>query len=162
MKRLFCAGVLMIAGVYSAGAMADGCPTINGPNPVVITPVSPQSYTGPQDGIPQGQIIGNGFSGDITVGGYFQSCDGDSMQSSATPVKPPVSGVKYNDGAADYDVFDSGVPGIGYAVGIKDHLASAPYIPMLYPTTITQNFGGVMVILPVVLKLESYLLLRGI
>ena len=140
MKRLFFVGVLMVSGVYSAGGMA-ACPTVVGPNPWVITPPSPQNYSGPVDGVPHGEQIGSGFSQESQVVTYFSTCNHAQLVVNAAPAKSPISGITYNDGTTDYEVYDTGVSGIGYAVGIKDPQATN-YVPLTYPQVQTYPAPG--------------------
>lgn len=141
MKRILYSCVFF-AGIYSSVAMAGSCPSISGPNPVLITPVSPISYSGPQDGVPHGETIGPGFTGEVTHNNYFKSCSSSvTLTSYVTPIKSPISGITYTDGTSSYEVYDTGVAGIGYAVGVKDPNAF-DYIPMNSPTTQTFPAAG--------------------
>lgn len=100
--------------------------------PLTLSP-TPKSYSGPSDSAELGTLIASDW---ITTGDQWKmfSCGpalvliGQCDESWIWPVKAPLPLTTTWNGV-NYSVFDTGVPGIGYILGIKDTNATA-YTPM--------------------------------
>jgi len=110
---------------------------------IKLSPPSPLSYNGPSGGVEVGQPIGNGWMGERIVRTVFGCSGGMGCINSAYiyPVSAPVSGVSYVESGRSYNIYPTGVPGIGYTIGVRDP-NSYVYIPGNYPSTKTFPFGG--------------------
>lgn len=109
---------------------------------VTLSPSS-MSYTGPADSIIPGQIIGSSWSTTVDVTqvfycGILWPCDKSTMQPSSTAQYAGFSTVV--DGLS-YAVFETGVPGVGYIIGLKDHTATV-WSPLTTGTTQTFPVAG--------------------
>lgn len=124
---LACMGVLcttLWSGVASAWVTVR--------EPLTLTP-EPKRYSGPSDSAELGALIADDW---VTKGDEWDmfSCGpalivaGQCNESWIWPVKAPLP-LTTNWNGVTYSVFDTGVPGIGYIVGIKDTHATA-YTPM--------------------------------
>lgn len=92
------------------------------------------SYSGGADSMPSGQIISGGWAGTADEDHVFQCEDDPACNASyMSPVSPPLQLQATLDGVI-YDVFPTGVDGIGYIAGVKDHQAKK-YTPLLTQTT---------------------------
>ena len=132
------AGVLALCvAVWSVAASA----WVTVQDPLTLTP-APKSYSGPSDSAELGGLIADDW---VTTGSEWNmfSCGpalliaGQCDESWIWPVKAPLPLTTTWNGVS-YSVFDTGVPGIGYIVGIKDTHASA-YTPM--GSSANQSFG---------------------
>ena len=133
--------IKVIGALLSIGwsSLALGWVTIK--NPLTLSP-TPKTYTGPSDSAELGALIADDW---VTTGSEWAmfSCGpallvaGQCDESWIWPVKAPLPLTTTWNGVT-YAVFDTGVPGIGYIVGIKDTHASA-YTPM--GSSANQSFG---------------------
>lgn len=122
--------ICSVLGIIGWGTQASAWVAIK--NPLTLSP-TPKTYTGPSDSAEQGALIADDW---VTTGSEWAmfSCGpavlvaGQCDESSIWPVKAPLPLTTTWNGVT-YAVFDTGVPGIGYIVGIKDTHASA-YTPL--------------------------------
>lgn len=137
MKPFFsslCAGfVLWLAGYGNAMALdwkAD----------IILSPAD-MTYSGPADSVTPGNIIGSQWSATTTVGqvfwcGWIFLCNKSTMEPGANAVP---SGLNVDVDGVNYVVFQTGVPGIGYIIGLKDAAAST-WLPL--QEGVTQTWSG--------------------
>lgn len=108
-------------------------------NSVTISPTSLLFYTGAANSIATGSVIGGNWSGTNHTTTIF-SCANIGCTTATTyviPRIPPYVGIgRARVNGVDYDIYPSGVPGIGYILGIKDPNATN-YIAANYPSTQT-------------------------
>ena len=97
-----------------------------------------QSYDGPADASMIGRQIGTGWGGTASAASVFvlDSCSSWAKYSFAAPTDTPVSDVTYSDGTVTYPVYPTGVPGIGYVLGLKDSYATQ-WVPIAPPQSQT-------------------------
>ena len=94
---------------------------------ITLSPAA-MTYSGPADSIVPGQIIGAAWSTNVNVGEVFycgillNQCSKSTMQPSGSAVYAGFSATL--DGIA-YAVFETGVPGVGFILGLKDPNATA-------------------------------------
>ncbi|WP_437887514.1 fimbrial protein [Phytobacter sp. V91] len=106
---------------------------------IVLSP-APIAYSGPADSVTGGNLIGTNWSTTETVNEVFwcgwllAACSKGTMEPSSAAV--PSGQTVVMDGVTYY-VFESGVPGIGYILGLKDTGAST-WLPL--QTQLTQTF----------------------
>ncbi len=96
---------------------------------IVISP-QPMNYSGPANSVMPGNIIGSQWSATASVKQVFWCgtiwiCQQGTMK----PGEHIASGFSVNLEGANYDVFETGVPGIGYILGIKDFNGGS-YLPL--------------------------------
>lgn len=104
--------------------------------------LSPQmmAYSGPADSIVPGNVIGSAWSATADVqrvfkcGGILNLCEKGTLQPSNSAVP---AGITVNVDGISYSVFETGVPGIGYIIGLKDFSATK-YVPL--QTGVTQSY----------------------
>ncbi|RDK95824.1 type 1 fimbria pilin [Enterobacillus tribolii] len=108
-----------------------------------MNPGGPFNYKGPADPAPVGEQLGNGWSGEKEERIIFECPRQEYCITYAEirPVKAALPGIKYTDGYNQYDVYESGVPGIGYVLGIRDPNANR-FIPGNAPVTQTFPADG--------------------
>ncbi|CNJ27459.1 fimbrial protein [Yersinia mollaretii] len=95
--------------------------------------LSPQSmnYSGPADSVKPGNIIGSTWSATASVQqvfwcGYIFHCTKGTM----TPGSGAIStGASVNVDGVNYTIFETGVTGVGFIIGVKDFNSSV-YIPL--------------------------------
>lgn len=82
------------------------------------------THSSPADSNWIGRQLGNSM-GQLTNYRVFEfsGCTYGSY-STAYPVDTPLAGITHNDGSVSYPVYPTGVPGIGYVVGLRDPNAS--------------------------------------
>lgn len=88
---------------------------------IVLSP-SAMNYSGPADSITPGHIIGPQWNATATVGmvfwcGWFILCTKSTMEPAAGAVH---SGLTVELDGVSYTIFETGIPGIGYILGLKD------------------------------------------
>ena len=97
------------------------------------------TYTGPADSVVPGNIIGSTWIATVSVQqvfwcGYIFTCSKGTLEPSSSAV---LAGLSVNVDGANYTVFATGVPGIGYILGLKDFNGST-YIPL--QNGVTQSY----------------------
>lgn len=105
---------------------------------IILSP-SAMTYTGPSDSLIPGKVIGSTWSATANVQQVFWcglvfTCSKGTLEPSSSVVS---SGMTVMLDGVSYAVFETGVPGIGFILGLKD-FNSPNYIPML--TTVTQSY----------------------
>lgn len=120
-SRTLCSGLLLLP-LASWGATY--CQTSN-----LTANLGVQSLSAGADANTIGQQIGNESKpeGRIFDGNSNAQCR--MVRSWATPARPVVPGVFYQSGGKTYPVFETGIAGIGYAIGISDR-KSYDYQPL--------------------------------
>lgn len=110
---------------------------------VTVNPPSVLNYRGPSGLVPVGSPIAPDWLGLREDRQIFGCAGVPACISSGTiePVSLPISGVSYTEDGVTYDVFDTGIPGIGYVIGVRDP-NSTKYIPGNAPVTRTFPFAG--------------------
>lgn len=107
---------------------------------IILSPAT-LTYSGPADSVASGSIIGNDWSATQSVSqvfwcGWIFTCSKGTMEASSSII--PTGEIVILDGVS-YNVFETGVPGIGFILGLKDTNATT-WIPLqteviqTYPT----------------------------
>ncbi|WP_420841466.1 fimbrial protein [Erwinia endophytica] len=109
---------------------------------ITLSP-SDLEYSGPADSVASGSIIGGDWSATITVNqvfwcGYIYLCSLSTMEPDSSLV---ASGQTVVVDGVSYAVFETGVPGVGFILGLKDSNATA-YVPLQNGTTQTYPADG--------------------
>lgn len=107
---------------------------------IVLSP-SAMNYSGAANSITPGQIIGPQWSTTATVSlvfscGLIIRCTKSTMEPAAGAVH---SGLTVEVDGASYAIFESGIPGIGYILGLKDTNATS-WLPL--QDGITQTYSS--------------------
>ena len=132
----FCLSLaLWFAGSHSAMALewkAD----------IILSPAA-MTWSGPADSVVPGHIIGAQWSTTTTVTQVFWcglvfTCSKGTMTPGADAVP---SGLNIELDGVRYAIFETGVPGIGYIIGLKDSNATA-WLPLQEETTQTYPADG--------------------
>ncbi|MGD9426797.1 fimbrial protein [Pantoea sp. NSTU24] len=113
----------------------------------------PMQYSGPADSVIPGEIIGSAWSASADVNQVFwcgylwQACSKGTLEPSPSAI---MSGATVVVDGVNYTIFETGVPGVGYIIGLKDFNGSK-YVPLQsgitqsYPvqggTGVTQDLG---------------------
>ncbi|MBS1206266.1 MAG: pilus assembly protein pilin FimA [Proteobacteria bacterium] len=105
---------------------------------ITLSP-QPMKYNGPADSVVPGNIIGSTWSATANVlevfwCGVIFTCNKSTMQPSSSAVS---SGMTVTVDGINYTIFETGVPGVGYIIGLKD-TNSTQYIPL--QTGMTQTY----------------------
>lgn len=105
---------------------------------ITLSP-KPMSYSGPADSVMPGNIIGSTWSTTVDVGevfwcGMFVTCTKGTFEPSASAI---TSGATVTVDGVNYTVFETGIPGVGYIIGLKD-TNGTEYIPL--QNGITQSY----------------------
>lgn len=105
---------------------------------ITLSP-SPMTWSGPADSIEPGKTIGSEWSATASVSEVFWcglvfTCSKGTLEPGSSMVATGITVVM--DGAS-YMVFETGVPGIGFILGLKDFNGTT-YVPM--QTGITQSY----------------------
>ncbi|MEQ4532266.1 MAG: fimbrial protein [Mixta sp.] len=129
--RFLSAAALWLSGLSSANALDWKSDIIVSPNPLV--------YSAPADSVEPGQRIGTGWDATADVAqvfwcGYIFTCTKGTMEPGSDAV--PTNLIVNVDGV-DYRVFETGIQGVGFILGLKDFNA-ATYVPLM--TTQTQTY----------------------
>lgn len=108
---------------------------------IVLSP-PPLTYSGPADSIVPGKTIGAAWSASATVDvfwcGYIFTCSKGTMEPSSSVVS---SGMTVTMDGASYTIFETGVPGIGFILGLKDTNGTV-YVPLQTGITTTYPADG--------------------
>lgn len=105
---------------------------------IILSP-QPMTYSGPADSVTPGNIIGSTWHSTISVKqvfwcGYVFTCSKGTLEPSSSAIS---SGISITVDGVNYTVFETGVPGVGYIIGLKDFNGST-YVPL--QTGITQSY----------------------
>lgn len=103
--------------------------------------LSPQQmeYSGPADSVMPGDIIGSTWSATADVAevfwcGLIWTCSKGTLEPSPSAIS---SGMTVTVDGVNYTIFETGIPGVGYILGLKDFNGSE-YVPL--QTGITQSY----------------------
>ncbi|KPU01369.1 oxidoreductase, partial [Enterobacter cloacae subsp. cloacae] len=99
----------------------------------------PMTYSGPADSVVPGSIIGSTWSASVSVQevfwcGWVFTCSKGTLEPSSSAIS---SGTTVTVDGVNYTIFETGVPGVGYIIGLKDFNGSA-WIPL--QSGITQSY----------------------
>ncbi|BBT88452.1 oxidoreductase [Enterobacter cloacae] len=105
---------------------------------ITLSP-QPMTYSGPADSIVPGKIIGSTWSATATVQqvfwcGFVFTCSKGTLEPSNSAIS---SGMTVIVDGMNYTIFETGVPGVGYIIGLKD-FNGTQYIPL--QSGITQSY----------------------
>ena len=105
---------------------------------ITLSP-QPMTYSGPADSIVPGKIIGSTWSATATVQqvfwcGFVFTCSKGTLEPSSSAIS---SGMTVIVDGMNYTIFETGVPGVGYIIGLKD-FNGTQYIPL--QSGITQSY----------------------
>ncbi|MGJ0480476.1 fimbrial protein [Pantoea agglomerans] len=105
---------------------------------ITLSP-QPMEYSGPADSVTPGEIIGSTWSATADVKqvfwcGYIYTCSKGTLEPSPSAIP---SGMTVNVDGANYTIFETGIPGVGYIIGLKD-FGGSDYIPL--QTGISQSY----------------------
>lgn len=90
----------------------------------------PMTYSGPADSVVPGSIIGSTWSASVSVQevfwcGWVFTCSKGTLEPSSSAIS---SGTTVTVDGVNYTIFETGVPGVGYIIGLKD-FNGTKYIP---------------------------------
>ncbi|WP_375602247.1 fimbrial protein [Enterobacter hormaechei] len=105
---------------------------------IVLSP-EPMTYSGPADSITPGKIIGSAWSATANVQevfwcGLIITCYRGTLEPGNSAVS---SGMTVNMDGVNYTIFETGVPGVGYIIGLKDFNGTT-WVPL--QTGITDSY----------------------
>ncbi|KIC88677.1 fimbrial protein [Pantoea agglomerans] len=105
---------------------------------ITLSP-QPMEYSGPADSVMPGDIIGSTWSATVSVEevfwcGLVWTCSKGTLEPSASAIS---SGMAVTVDGQNYTIFETGISGIGYIIGLKDFNGSE-YVPL--QTGITQSY----------------------
>lgn len=105
---------------------------------IVLSP-QPMTYSGPADSVIPGNIIGSAWSATADVEevfwcGWVFTCTKGTLEPSGSAVS---SGMTVTVDGVNYTIFETGIPGVGYIIGLKDFKGTT-YVPL--QTGITQSY----------------------
>lgn len=97
---------------------------------IILSP-QPMQYSGPADSVMPGDIIGPTWSATAEVKevfwcGLIWTCERGTLEPSPSAI---FSGMTVIVDGINYTIFETGVPGVGYIIGLKDFNGSE-YIPL--------------------------------
>ncbi len=109
---------------------------------IVLSPQA-MTYSGPADSVVPGKIIGSTWSSTAGVKevfwcGFFYTCTRGTMEPGSGAISTGATVIV--DGAS-YAIFESGVPGVGFILGLKDFNGTT-YVPMQNGQTQTYPASG--------------------
>lgn len=132
MMRLlfFISGLTLSAGVQALEWKSD----------ITLVP-EPMTYNGPADSVVPGSIIGSTWSATASVQqvfwcGFIFLCNKGTLEPSSSAIP---SGMMVTVDGVNYTIFETGVPGVGYIIGLKD-FKGIKYIPL--QIGVTQSYPG--------------------
>ncbi|HDS9458801.1 TPA: fimbrial protein [Enterobacter asburiae] len=113
-------GLLLCASVQAMEWTSD----------ITLSP-QPMTYSGPADSVVPGNIIGSTWSATVSVQqvfwcGWVFTCSKGTLEPSSSAIS---SGMTVTIDGVNYTIFETGVPGVGYIIGLKDFNGSA-WIPL--------------------------------
>lgn len=115
---------------------------------ITLSP-KPLSFSGPADSIVPGKIIGSTWSATASVTeviwcGFLQTCQIGTVEPGSDAV---LAGMTVTVDGANYTIFETGVQGVGFILGVKDPNGTV-YVPMqngltqTYPTSGTSGYAA--------------------
>lgn len=109
---------------------------------ITLSP-QPMSFSGPADSIVPGKIIGSTWSATASVSqvvwcGVIQTCQSGTMEPGSGAVS---TGMTVTVDGANYTIFETGVPGVGFILGLKDTNGTT-YMPLQSGQTQTYPASG--------------------
>lgn len=127
----------LIAFLFSLQAWA-----LNWVADIVLSP-APLTYSGPANSIVPGKVIGSSWSATADVQEVFWCglvflCSKGTMEPGSGTVS---TGMSITVDGKNYTIFETGIPGIGYIIGLKDFYGSA-YMPLQNGVTQTYPADG--------------------
>lgn len=125
--------ILIFGLLVSASALA-----LDWKSDVILSP-QPMTYSGPSDSVEPGSIIGSTWNATVSVSevfwcGYVYTCTKGTLEPSNSAIS---SGMTVNMDGVNYTIFETGVPGVGYIIGLKDYYGTS-YVPL--QTGVTQSY----------------------
>ncbi len=128
MRLLFLALLFMTSQAFALSWTSD----------ITLSP-TPMTWSGPADSIVPGKTIGSEWSASASVSEVFWcglvfTCSKGTLEPSSSMI---ATGITVVVNGANYMVFETGVPGIGFILGLKDYNGTT-YVPM--QTGITQSY----------------------
>ncbi|MGC1025847.1 fimbrial protein [Pantoea agglomerans] len=125
--------LLLACFLASASALA-----MDWKSDITLSP-QPMEYSGPADSVMPGDIIGSTWSATANVEevfwcGLVWTCSKGTLEPSPSAIS---SGMTVTVDGQNYAIFETGIPGIGYIIGLKDFNGSE-YVPL--QTGITQSY----------------------
>lgn len=125
--------LLLVCFLASASALA-----MDWKSDITLSP-QPMEYSGPADSVMPGDIIGSTWSATANVEevfwcGLVWTCSKGTLEPSPSAIS---SGMTVTVDGQNYTIFETGIPGIGYIIGLKDFNGSE-YVPL--QTGITQSY----------------------
>jgi len=125
--------LLLACFIASASALA-----MEWRSDITLSP-QPMEYSGPADSVMPGEIIGSTWSATADVQevfwcGLIWTCERGTLEPSPSAIS---SGMTVTVDGVNYTIFETGIQGIGYIIGLKDFNGSE-YVPL--QTGITQSF----------------------
>lgn len=125
--------LLIVCLLTSASALA-----LEWKSDIVLSP-QPMEYSGPADSVMPGDIIGSTWSATADVQevfwcGVIWTCSKGTLEPDPSAI---ASGMTITVDGINYTIFETGVPGVGYILGLKDFNGSE-YTPL--QTGITQSY----------------------
>lgn len=125
--------LLLACFLASASALA-----MDWKSDITLSP-QPMEYSGPADSVMPGDIIGSTWSATANVEevfwcGWVWTCSKGTLEPSPSAIS---SGMAVTVDGVNYTIFETGIPGIGYIIGLKDFNGSE-YVPL--QTGITQSY----------------------
>ncbi|AOE39896.1 fimbrial protein [Pantoea agglomerans] len=125
--------LLLACFLASASALA-----MDWKSDITLSP-QPMEYSGPADSVMPGDIIGSTWSATANVEevfwcGLVWTCSKGTLEPSPSAIS---SGMTVTVDGQNYTIFETGIPGIGYIIGLKDFNGSE-YVPL--QTGITQSY----------------------
>lgn len=124
----FICGLLLCGSVQALDWKSD----------ITLSP-QPMTYSGPADSVVPGNIIGSTWSASVSVQqvfwcGWVFTCSKGTLEPSSSAIS---SGMTVTVDGVNYTIFETGVPGVGYIIGLKDFNGSA-WMPL--QSGITQSY----------------------
>ncbi len=109
---------------------------------ITLSP-QPMSYSGPADSVVPGKIIGSTWSSTVDVQevfwcGFIFTCHLGTMEPSSGII---ATGMMANVEGVNYAIFETGVPGVGFILGLKDYNGTT-YVPLQSGQTQTYPADG--------------------
>jgi len=125
--------LLLACFLTSANALA-----LEWKSDITLSP-KPMEYSGPADSVMPGDIIGSTWSATADVSevfwcGLIWTCSKGTLEPSPSAIS---SGMTITVDGANYTIFETGIPGVGYILGLKDFNGSE-YTPL--QKGITQSY----------------------
>lgn len=135
MKKLFLMAFLWMCAMSSVLAASWT-------SDITLSP-QPMSFSGPADSIVPGKIIGSTWSATASVNevvwcGLIQKCESGTMEPGSGAVS---TGMTVTVDGENYTIFETGVQGVGFIIGLKDTNGTV-YMPLQSGQTQTYPADG--------------------